>query len=242
MGDARVKRRRFLWMPVLQWFSKFLPFPFPRRSFKLDDVDEQLPDDDTPLLGRMAVAGCAGFAAVVTAAAFAFMPPVAAVATGVLALLMALITLIDLRHFIIPNALSFPALPLGAVANILVFHADDWMGGLTESILGAAIAGGSFYLLRALWFRLRDFEGLGLGDVKLAAVAGAWLGPALLAPACLAAALAGLGGVALLALRPGRRIDLQDEIPFGSFIAPVILGFWVWRVLEQVSFWSFSQP
>ena len=237
MGDAPVKRRRFLWMQVLQRFSAFLPFPFPRRSFKLDDVDEQLPDDDTPLLGPVAVAGCAGFAAAVTVAGFALVPPAAALATGVLALLMALITLTDLRHFIIPNALSFPAVPLGAVANILVFHAEDWMGGLTESILGAAIAGGSFYLLRALWFRLRDFEGLGLGDVKLAAVAGAWLGPALLAPACLAAALAGLGGVVVLALRPGRRIDLQDEIPFGSFIAPVILLLWIWRLSEAVPFW-----
>ena len=221
----------------MQWFSGFLPFPFSRRSSKLDDVDEQVPDDDAPLLGPMAVAGCAGFAAAVTAAGFALVPPAAAVATGVLALLMALITLTDLKHFIIPDVLSFPAVPLGAVANIMVFHADDWMGGLTESILGAAIAGGSFYLLRALWFRLRGFEGLGLGDVKLAAVAGAWLGPALLAPACLAAALAGLGGVALLALRPGEKVGLRDEIPFGIFIAPVIFGFWAWRVLDAGSFW-----
>lgn len=205
-------------------------------------VDEQVPDDDTPLLSPMAIAGCASFAAAVTAAALALVPPAAAVATGVLALLMSLITLTDLRHFIIPNVLSFPAVPLGAVANVMVFHADDWMGGLMESSLGAVIAGGSFYLLRAFWFRLRGFEGLGLGDVKLAAVAGAWLGPALLAPACLAAALAGLGGVALMALRPGRRMDLRDEIPFGSFIAPVILGFWVWRILDAVSFWSLSQP
>lgn len=200
-------------------------------------MDENLTEDDGPLLGRMALAGCIGFAMAVAAAALAVMPPLAALATGVLALMMALITLIDLRHFIIPDVLSFPAMPLGVVANMLVFHPGDWMAGLTESLLGAVIAGGSFYLLRAMWFRLRGVDGLGLGDVKLAAVAGAWLGPALLASACLAAALAGLAGVLVAALRPGRKLAMTDEIPFGSFIAPVILAFWVWRVLEVGSFW-----
>lgn len=194
-------------------------------------------EDDAPLLGPMAIAGCVCFAAAVTVAAWMLMTAPAAIATGVLALLMALITLTDLRHFIIPDVLSFPAVPLGVLANIAVFHSADWLAGLTESALGAAIAAGSFYLLRALWFRLRGFEGLGLGDVKLAAVAGAWLGPALLAPACLAAALAGLAGVILVAVRPGRSVGLADEIPFGSFIAPVILAFWVWRVHEAWPFW-----
>ncbi len=207
------------------------------RSSNLASVKDDLTEDDGPLLGRMAIAGCIGFAIVLAAASLAVMPPLAALATGVLALLMALITLTDLRHFIIPDVLSFPAVPLGVLANILVFHGGDWMAGLTESLLGAVIAGGSFYLLRAMWFRLRGFDGLGLGDVKLAAVAGAWLGPHLLAPACLAAALAGLGGVLVAALRPGRKLAMTDEIPFGSFIAPVILGFWVWRVLEAGSFW-----
>lgn len=238
MGGAGVKRRRFLWMALLQTFSPHPPFPFRQSSSNLASVHDETTEDGTPLLGRGAIAGCIGFAVAVTAAALAVMPPLAALASGVLALLMALITLIDLRHFIIPDVLSFPAVPLGVLANILVFHPGDWMAGLTESVLGAVLAGGSFYLLRTLWFRLRGFEGLGLGDVKLAAVAGAWLGPELLAPACLAAALAGLAGVIVLALRPGRKLALSDEIPFGSFIAPVILGFWAWRVLTAGSFWQ----
>jgi len=201
------------------------------------DVDEPVTDDDTPLLSRKVIAGAIVFAGIVAIAVFILVSPVAAVATFVLALIMALITLTDLKHFIIPNALSFPAVPLGIIANIAVFHADDWTAGLTESLLGAVLAGGSFYLLRAVWFRLRRYEGLGLGDVKLAAVAGAWLGPALLPTACLTAALAGLAGVAVMAILPGRRIDMTDQIPFGSFIAPVVLVFWVLRLLETVSFW-----
>ena len=210
---------------------------FCARLVQSADVDEDVTDDDAPLLSRKAIAAATCFAGIVAIAAFVVATPLAAVATFVLALIMALITLTDLKHFIIPNALSFPAVPLGIVANIAVFHADDWMAGLTESLLGAVLAGGSFYLLRAVWFRLRGYEGLGLGDVKLAAVAGAWLGPALLPSACLAAALAGLAAVIIMAILPGRRVVMTDHIPFGSFIAPVVLLFWVLRLLEAVSFW-----
>ena len=102
----------------------------------------------------------------------------------------------------------------------------------------ASLAAGGFYLVAALVYP----AGIGMGDVKLAAVAGAWLGPSLLAPACLASALAGLCAVAIMALRPGRKIAMNDEIPFGSFIAPVILGFWVWRVFDLVPIWLSAQP
>ena len=202
-----------------------------------DAVSEEQHDTEEPLLSRPAVAGTAGFAIMVTIAAVFVVPPAAALATGVLALLMALITLTDLRHYIIPNIFSYPAVPAGILANIVVFHPDDWMAGLNESLIGAVLGAGTFYLLRAAWFRMRGIEGLGLGDVKLAAVAGAWLGPALLAPACLASALAGLLAAFGMMLIPGRRVSLNDQIPFGSFIAPVILLCWVWRLAEAVPFW-----
>jgi hypothetical protein len=54
--------------------------------------------------------------------------------------------------------------------------------------------------------------------------------------------MAGLCAVAIMALRPGRKIAMNDEIPFGSFIAPVILGFWVWRVFDLVPIWLSAQP
>ncbi|MCA3561125.1 MAG: prepilin peptidase [Aestuariivirga sp.] len=197
---------------------------------------EQPPDDSAPLLNRAERIGAAAFAAAVGLAVTLVAPPPAALATAVLALLMGLITLIDFRHFIIPNALSYPAVPLGIAANVAVFHPGDWTAGLTESLLGAVVGGSIFYLLRALWFRLRGVEGLGLGDVKLAAVAGAWLGPSLLPMACLAASLAGLGGAIVMRLM-GRRVGMSDEIPFGSFIAPVILLLWIGRLAPDVPFW-----
>ncbi len=200
-------------------------------------MSDQETDQDAPLLSRIEVAAALAFALAITIALLVLLSPLAAVSTGVLAALMALITLTDVRHFIIPNEFSLPAIPLGILANVVMFHAGDWSAGVMESGLGVALAAGSFYLLRAGWFRWRGIEGLGMGDVKLAGVAGAWLGPGLLAPACLAAALAGLAAVVVMMLIPGRKLALSDHIPFGSFIAPVILLFWIWRVFDGVPFW-----
>jgi leader peptidase (prepilin peptidase)/N-methyltransferase len=222
---------------VLTPSSKACGISFFAQLVQAGSVDEEHTDDNDPLLGPGQLIAAVSLAVLVTVAGFALLPPVAALATGVLALFMALITLIDVRHFIIPNLLSYPAVPLGIVANIAVFHPEDWTAGLQESLLGAVLAGGTFFLMRALWFRVRGIEGLGLGDVKLAAVAGAWLGPALLPTACFAAAMAGLAAAGIMSLVPGRRLTMSDEIPFGSFIAPVILLFWIWRLNEIVPFW-----
>lgn len=200
-------------------------------------ADEPSTDDPGPLLRSVELAACVAVAAIATAVAVTRLPLTAALVTGLLTLLMVLITVIDFRHFIIPDILSLPAIPLGIAANVIVFHPDDWTTGVSESLLGTVIAGGTFYLLRAGYQRLRGFEGLGLGDVKLAAVAGAWLGPEPLASACFVAALGGLAAVLVMAVLPGRKLAATDHIPFGSFIAPTILLFWVWRLLEAGGYW-----
>ncbi len=198
------------------------------------NMHDHAPDDSTPLLSGLAIAASAVFAAAATVAGVVLLPLPAALATGLLALVMALITLADIRHFLIPDVLSLPAIPLGVIANVAVFHGDNWADGIGESLFGGIIAAGTFYLLRAVYFRVRRAEGLGLGDVKLAGVAGAWLGPTPLASACLVAALAGLVAVLVMAMLPGRRLAAADYIPFGAFIAPTILVFWVWRIIESI--------
>jgi len=180
--------------------------------------------------------------AILTLAAFAgllsLVPPLPAAFTAYLFLTMALITLIDLRHFIIPDILSLPAIAVGLLANIVLFAEGDRFAGLAHGLAGAVAGGGAFYLLRAVYFRLRGIEGLGLGDVKLAAVAGAWLGPAALPSACLLATLSAITGVVLHgALRGRKGMDARQRIPFGSFIAPAILIFWIGQILQMPPLW-----
>jgi leader peptidase (prepilin peptidase) / N-methyltransferase len=116
--------------------------------------------------------------------------------------------LIDLEHRIIPNRLT----ALGAVLALLFGLALD-PGGEPERLLAAAAAGG-FLLLAALAYP----GGMGMGDVKLAAVLGLLLGRAV-APAILIALVSGvLVGVVVIA-RKGQREGRKTAVPFGPFLA-----------------------
>jgi len=127
-----------------------------------------------------------------------------------LALVVALvpITFIDLDHRIIPNRITLPA---AVAAPLLVALADS--GSLAEHLIAGAAAGG--FLLLAL---LAYPSGMGMGDVKLAAVLGLYLGRSV-APAMLVALLAGtLVGAAIIA-RKGAREGRKTAVPFGPFLA-----------------------
>lgn len=188
-------------------------------------------EQEDPILTYGAVALALGGGIALAFALSFLLPPVAAIATAALAAAMALVTYTDLRHYVIPDVISLPVIPLGLAAKAAVFHDGDWLAGVTESIAAAALALGLFGLLRLAYSKLRGVEGLGLGDVKLAAVAGAWLGLAPLAPACLTATLAALLGTLAYAAFHGRRPDDPAiRVPFGSFIAPVIVLYWSLRL------------
>jgi leader peptidase (prepilin peptidase)/N-methyltransferase len=125
-----------------------------------------------------------------------------------LVLLLVPITLIDLDHRIIPNKLTL----LGAVvAPLLVaLTAPD---ALLEHLIAAAAAGG-FFLLAALAYP----RGMGMGDVKLAAVLGLFLGKAV-GPAVFVALVAGtLVGGAVIS-RKGAQEGRKTAVPFGPFLA-----------------------
>jgi leader peptidase (prepilin peptidase)/N-methyltransferase len=121
--------------------------------------------------------------------------------------MLAAITLTDLEQRIIPNKI----LVAGALACLAIAVPTD-PGGIAERAIAAAAAGSLFFLVV-----LAYPAGMGLGDVKLAAVMGLFLGRNV-APAILVALLAGsLVGLALIA-RHGAR-GRKMAIPFGPFLA-----------------------
>jgi leader peptidase (prepilin peptidase) / N-methyltransferase len=125
-----------------------------------------------------------------------------------LVLLLVPITLIDLDHRIIPNKLTL----IGAVVApaLLALTAPD---AIPEHLIAGAAAGG-FFLLAALAYP----RGMGMGDVKLAAVLGLFLGRAV-APAVFIALVAGtLVGAAVIA-RKGAQEGRKTAVPFGPFLA-----------------------
>jgi leader peptidase (prepilin peptidase)/N-methyltransferase len=121
--------------------------------------------------------------------------------------LLAVVTLTDLERRIIPNK----ALIAGSVICLAIAIPTD-PGGLPERLIAAAAAGGVFFLVVLAYPR-----GMGLGDAKLAATMGLFLGRAI-APAILAGLLA--GSVVGLALIASRGADARKmTIPFGPFLA-----------------------
>lgn len=155
-------------------------------------------------------------------------PPLAAVLAGYLVFTMALVVLVDYRHFIIPDGLSLPAIPLGLAAATSAFPEPV----LLDHALAALAAGSSLYAVRAVYRRVRGIEGLGLGDVKLATAAGAWVGLDYLPMTCLLATCAALFAVlARSAFTRAGETTMTTAIPFGSFIAPAIVIMWTTRLL-----------
>ena len=104
----------------------------------------------------------------------------------------------------------------------------------SASTLAVALAGALLGYF-ALWFVARVYwasrkaDGLGLGDAKLFAAAGAWLGPLALAPVLLVASLLALFTVGILRLS-GHSLTMQTRIPFGPFISASFFGFWLLRL------------
>ncbi|HTT47477.1 MAG TPA: A24 family peptidase [Pseudolabrys sp.] len=168
--------------------------------------------------------GAAGLAA--AAASVWAAPGIGGALGAVLALLMLAIAVIDYRSFIIPDELTAAALALA-----LVYVAVTTAAPIVDSVAAAALRGVLcmlFFLgLRVLYRRLRGREGLGLGDVKLAFVAGAWLDWTMIPVAIEIAALAALGAYGTWRFFGGRSVTATSRLPFGLFFAPAIWLAWL---------------
>ena len=143
--------------------------------------------------------------------------------TVLLSLAALVLALIDLRQGYIPNWLNL-AIALSGLAKAAA------LGGLTAALLAGCdglIVGAIVWLLRRLYFRWRNLQGLGLGDVKLLAASGVWIGIAGVPLQLLVASLTALGAAGMLKLA-GHTITRQTSLPFGPFLAlGLLIALWI---------------
>ena len=139
---------------------------------------------------------------------------VVVVTFGLLCLLSAVLAWIDIRHGIIPDWLNLTIAGLGLSKVVIL---DGPLAGLEAACEGAAI-GAVFWLLRRLYFAVRQIQGLGLGDVKFLMAAGIWSGIEGLPMLMLVAALTALACAGVMQLA-GRQLTSQSSISFGPFLA-----------------------
>ncbi|MDP8256048.1 MAG: prepilin peptidase [Candidatus Alcyoniella australis] len=126
------------------------------------------------------------------------------------------VAFIDIDFKIIPDRISLPGIPLGLLVSGLLSPV-----GWADSLIGIMLGGGSLLLVALGYYALTRKEGMGMGDVKLLAMIGAWLGwmsiPFILVTASFVGAL--IGGLILLRGRG----TLKAQVPFGPFLAGAAL-------------------
>src|ERR1041384_4271430 len=144
---------------------------------------------------------------------------------------------IDAEHMILPNVITYPGIVFAVVARIAIPyltgtpHFDDipslqhgaladmpiWVVSLAGALIGALIGGGSLWLMGWTWEKLRGIEAMGLGDVKMMFMVGAYLGWRLTILTIFVGVLTGsIIGIALMARQRDR--SMQMLLPFGIFL------------------------
>ena len=158
---------------------------------------------------------------------------------------------IDAEHMILPNAITYPGIVFAVVARLALPylmgepHFDDlpmlmngsmaglplWAVSLIGAFIGALIGGGSLWLMGWTWEKLRGIEAMGLGDVKMMFMVGAYLGWRLTILNIFLGVLSGsVIGIAMMA-RQGKR-NIQMLLPFGVFlgigaVAALLIGSYI---------------
>lgn len=130
-----------------------------------------------------------------------------------MSLILVAVFFIDLEHQIIPNKLTYPGIVVGVATSIVSSHLP-WQQSLLGVGVGAAVFVGVAILGRVLFKK----ESMGGGDVKLAAMLGAFLGVGRILLVFVLSAAIGLV-ISLIAMAVSEKIRRERVIPFGPFIA-----------------------
>jgi leader peptidase (prepilin peptidase)/N-methyltransferase len=124
---------------------------------------------------------------------------------------MVVLFAIDLRHHLLPNIITVPGIVLGFLLSL--FLPPGWKA----SLIGLIAGGGVLFAIAEGYYRLRGVEGLGMGDVKMLSMIGAFLGWKLMLVTLILGSFAGsLIGVGVIALGRG---GMKAALPFGTFLA-----------------------
>ncbi len=151
---------------------------------------------------------------------------------AVFSAIMIVLVFTDLRERLLPDVVNYTGFALGLALSIFVKPSDGtalWVANrlfdfpppaavlsFADAIFGAAIGSGLLWLVSEAYFKMRRREGMGLGDVKMMLMAGAFLGIKRTLLKILTGSL--LGSVLGIAVIMARRKESDYELPFGTFL------------------------
>jgi leader peptidase (prepilin peptidase)/N-methyltransferase len=133
---------------------------------------------------------------------------------------MIVLCVVDIEHRILPNVVTIPGVAIGFLFSFVTEP------GWVSSLVGILAGGGVLLLVSEFYLRIRKIEGLGMGDVKMLAMIGAFLGWKLMLLTLVIGSLLGsVVGVGLIASGKG---GMKYALPFGTFLAVAALASAVW--------------
>lgn len=162
----------------------------------------------------------------------AFGPTAEGVKWAAFSALMIVLVFTDLRERLLPDVVNYTGLGIGLIISLFTLPTDGaaaWLSSrlfsfpppmpvlsLIDALLGAALGSSLLWIVSEAYFRLRGREGMGLGDVKMMLMAGAFLGVKRTLLTIFAGSV--LGSVLGLMFILARRKESDYELPFGSFL------------------------
>jgi len=148
----------------------------------------------------------------------------------ILSISFIIIFFIDLKHFIIPNEITYPLMVIGFIKSFDPNLNMDLFPNFMNSLIGGLFGYMIIWLIIFIYKKLRDKEGMGLGDAKLLSVIGFWFGWVSIPFVIFFSST-----VALLSALPDlikNKKNLSSQIPFGPYIIIGCLMFLVFN--EQI--------
>ena len=166
---------------------------------------------------------------------FGVVSPILVVIYGIFISLLIVGTFIDLDFLIIPDVITLSGIVIGLVAGSfypLMMKTQVWYYGLFRSFLGILVGGGSLYLIAIIATAILKREAMGMGDVKLLAMIGSFLGWSWTFFTIFCSSL--LGTTVGLTLVVMKKADVKGKIPFGPYLAmgAVISLFWGQKIVD----------
>ena len=131
--------------------------------------------------------------------------------------LMLVLAMIDLEHYILPDVLTLPGIAIGLLLQPLIPQVS-WV----EAAIGVLLGGGLLYAVAWGWYLVKGICGMGMGDVKMLAMIGAFLGWKGVVITLFLSSLVGsiVGAVLMLS----GQMRLQSKLPFGFFLGFAAVG------------------
>ena len=145
----------------------------------------------------------------------------------ILAIIFIIIFFIDLKHFIIPNSLTFPLMVLGFIKSFIP-NLDGIFPNYLDSLVGGLFGYGIIWSIIFFYKQVRKKEGMGLGDAKLFAVIGFWFGWISIPFVIFLSSIIALLSVIPDLIKNSKKMTTQ--IPFGPYI---IIGTLVYLLSEN---------